>query len=95
MRLVLRALDVGLAADERLVGAECRYGRQDPELCAQGERRLPRRLVGRQRLGEFQSRGGKRTLRVLGGALPAVTVNVDGRASKVPALRAGEAAELG
>jgi hypothetical protein len=32
---------------------------------------------------------------VLGGALPAVTVNVDGKASKVPALRAGEAAELG
>lgn len=45
--------------------------------------------------GELENRGGKQTLRVLGGALPALTVSVDGKASKVAALRAGEAAELG
>ena len=45
--------------------------------------------------GELESRDGMRTLRVLGGALPAVTVSVDGTASAVSALRAGDAAELG
>jgi len=44
--------------------------------------------------GELASAGGKRTLRVLGGELPATTVTVDGKSTPVKALAVGGTVEL-
>ena len=45
--------------------------------------------------GEVSTTGGKATLSVRGGELPAMTVTVNGKASKIAPLKAGQSAELG